>query len=57
VGTQSLDMITISVGIAHMPEHGTTEKELLRAADDALYSAKNSGRDHIVVYEIASPTS
>jgi diguanylate cyclase (GGDEF)-like protein len=51
LGTQSLDLVTISVGIAHMPEHGTTEKELLRAADDALYSAKNAGRDRIVVYQ------
>jgi diguanylate cyclase (GGDEF)-like protein/PAS domain S-box-containing protein len=52
-GTQSLDLITLSAGIAYMPDHGTTEKELLRAADEALYSAKNAGRDSIVVYESA----
>ena len=51
LGTQSLDLITLSAGIALMPEHGTTEKELLRAADEALYSAKNAGRDRIVVYQ------
>ncbi len=51
LGTQSLDLITISVGIAHMPEHGATGKELLRAADEALYSAKNAGRDCVVVYQ------
>jgi diguanylate cyclase (GGDEF)-like protein/PAS domain S-box-containing protein len=51
LGTQSLDLITISVGIANMPEHGRTEKELLRAADGALYSAKNAGRDRIVIYQ------
>jgi diguanylate cyclase (GGDEF)-like protein len=55
LGTQSLDRITISAGIAHMPEHGTTEKELLRAADEALYSAKNTGRDRIVIYQKAPP--
>ena len=54
LGTQSLNRITISVGIAHMPEHGTTEKELLQAADEALYSAKNAGRDCIVIYEKVS---
>jgi diguanylate cyclase (GGDEF)-like protein len=53
LGTQSLDLITISAGIAHMPEHGTTEKELLRAADEALYSAKKAGRNRIVVYQTA----
>jgi diguanylate cyclase (GGDEF)-like protein/PAS domain S-box-containing protein len=54
LGTQLLDRITISVGIAHMPEQGTTEKELLRAADEALYSAKNAGRDRIVIHEKVS---
>jgi diguanylate cyclase (GGDEF)-like protein/PAS domain S-box-containing protein len=51
LGTQSLNLITLSAGIAHMPEHGTTEKELLRAADEALYSAKNAGRDRIIIYQ------
>jgi len=51
LGTQSLDLITISAGIAFMPEHGTTEKELLRAADEALYSAKKDGRDRIAIYQ------
>jgi diguanylate cyclase (GGDEF)-like protein len=45
------DMITLSAGIAFMPEHGTTETELLRAADEAMYSAKKAGRDRIVVYQ------
>jgi diguanylate cyclase (GGDEF)-like protein len=51
LGTQSLGPITLSAGIAHMPEHGTTEKELLRAADEALYYAKNAGRDRIIIYQ------
>jgi diguanylate cyclase (GGDEF)-like protein len=44
-------MITLSAGIALMPDHGTTESELLRAADKAMYSAKQSGRDRVVVYQ------
>jgi GGDEF domain-containing protein len=29
-----------SIGVAHFPEHGTEEKQLLRHADEAMYSAK-----------------
>jgi diguanylate cyclase (GGDEF)-like protein/PAS domain S-box-containing protein len=54
-GKQVLDMITISVGIANLPEHGTTESELLRAADEAMYTAKQAGRDRIVIYQKAPP--
>ncbi len=48
---QELDIITLSAGIAHMPDHGTTEIELLRAADEAMYTAKQAGRDQIMVYQ------
>lgn len=54
-GEQVLDMITISVGIANLPEHGSTESELLRAADEAMYAAKQAGRDRIVVYQKKPP--
>jgi two-component system cell cycle response regulator len=37
--------ITVSIGIAVFPEHGNTAQEVLDAADEALYAAKNSGRD------------
>ena len=45
---QSLGMITISVGVATLPMHGTSPKELLEAADAALYRAKRDGRDRVV---------
>jgi diguanylate cyclase (GGDEF)-like protein len=45
---QSLGMITISVGVAALPEHGTSAKELIEAADAALYRAKREGRDRVV---------
>ena len=51
---QMLYGIALSAGVAHMPEHGTTESELLRAADEALYAAKQAGRDRIVVYQAPS---
>jgi diguanylate cyclase (GGDEF)-like protein/PAS domain S-box-containing protein len=45
---QSLGMITVSVGVATLPEHGTSAKELIEAADAALYRAKREGRDRVV---------
>jgi diguanylate cyclase (GGDEF)-like protein/putative nucleotidyltransferase with HDIG domain len=44
---------TISFGIAIYPDHGQTAASLLRAADDALYAAKESGRDRTVLHSHA----
>ena len=46
---RSLGMVTISVGVAAFPEQGTSPKELMAAADAALYEAKRGGRDQVVV--------
>ena len=46
-----LDTITVSAGVAAAPEHNSTATELLRAADNAMYSAKQAGRDRVVVYQ------
>ena len=40
--------LTVSVGVAVLPEDGTTPSSLIRAADDALYRAKAAGRDRWV---------
>jgi len=45
---QSLGLITVSVGVASLPAHGTSSKELFDAADAALYRAKREGRDRVV---------
>jgi diguanylate cyclase (GGDEF)-like protein/PAS domain S-box-containing protein len=50
---KQLGTITMSVSIAVSPEHGSTASELLRAADNALYAAKQAGRDRVVVYEVS----
>ena len=39
--------ITLSIGVAAHPEHGATFKDLVAAADKALYSAKAAGRDRV----------
>ena len=36
--------ISVSIGIAIAPEHGTTSESLIRNADLALYAAKEAGR-------------
>jgi len=41
--------LSASVGIAFFPEDGDSPKALMRAADDALYTAKRSGRDRVVL--------
>ena len=42
---QSLQTITVSIGISCFPKYGYDVDSLIRAADSALYEAKNSGRD------------
>ncbi len=42
--------VTISMGIACFPENGQTRDCVLRAADQAMYAAKEAGRDHILSY-------
>jgi diguanylate cyclase (GGDEF)-like protein len=46
---QPLGEITLSVGVATFPDHGTERETLLQTADAALYEAKNSGRNRVVV--------
>lgn len=47
---QDVVAITMSFGIATYPEHGETAASLLRAADEALYGAKESGRNRSVLH-------
>jgi diguanylate cyclase (GGDEF)-like protein len=39
--------VTVSIGIASFPQHGTTADELVRSADEALYRAKRSGKNRV----------
>lgn len=41
--------LTLSAGIAALPQHGQEAEDLLLAADRALYRAKSEGRDRVVV--------
>ncbi|MGB7602733.1 MAG: diguanylate cyclase [Candidatus Sulfotelmatobacter sp.] len=46
---KSLGMVTFSIGVAAFPVHGMSPKELMAAADGALYEAKRGGRDQVAV--------
>jgi diguanylate cyclase (GGDEF)-like protein len=47
---RSLGEINVSLGVAIFPDHGTEPEKLLQAADSALYQAKRSGRDRVVLF-------
>jgi diguanylate cyclase (GGDEF)-like protein len=46
---ETLRRITISIGVAGFPQHGTSAAQIIRLADEALYRAKADGRDRVVV--------
>jgi diguanylate cyclase (GGDEF)-like protein len=41
---------TLSIGIAIFPLHGRDSEAILRAADQAMYAAKDAGRNRVMVY-------
>ena len=42
--------VTISFGVATQPEHGDDLRSLMRAADRALYAAKDLGKDRTAIF-------
>ncbi len=49
--------VTMSIGIACFPEHGDSSDSLIQAADDALYQAKEQGRNRYVVAVPGPPST
>ncbi len=48
---ENLRQITVSIGVAAFPAHGSSAAQMISAADAALYRAKHHGRDRVVVAE------
>jgi diguanylate cyclase (GGDEF)-like protein len=46
---ETLRQITLSIGVAAFPKHGRSASQIVTAADRALYQAKASGRDRVVI--------
>lgn len=42
--------ISACIGIALYPEHGLTEKQLMKNGDTAMYQAKESGRNKVFIF-------
>jgi diguanylate cyclase (GGDEF)-like protein len=53
LGEKPLDRVTASFGVALYPTHADSAEALVRAADDALYQAKENGRNRVCVFEAA----
>lgn len=54
-GDHTLPKITISAGVASYPDHGRIPQDLLKAADRALYQAKDNGRNQVVIAQNLKP--
>ncbi len=49
--------ITISAGVAAFPTHGRSRDEIVRAADNGLYTAKQEGRNRVCLTSVALATT
>lgn len=43
--------VTVSIGVAQFPTNATSAKQLIERADEALYQAKNKGRNQLVCFQ------
>ncbi len=52
VHNQLIHSVTTSIGVAQAPEQGNTVQDIIKAADIALYQAKNAGRNTIMTSQL-----
>jgi diguanylate cyclase (GGDEF)-like protein len=48
---QPMGRVTMSLGVASFPAHGTEPGEIVKHADDALYASKGAGRNRVTRFE------
>jgi diguanylate cyclase (GGDEF)-like protein len=51
LGLGNIPQVTVSVGIAEFPLHGYSHYHLTNAADKALYVAKRTGKNRVVIHQ------
>jgi diguanylate cyclase (GGDEF)-like protein len=54
--TQPGGAVTVSIGVAECPTDSTVPVEIVRMADEALYEAKQTGRNRVCAYKKSSTT-
>jgi diguanylate cyclase (GGDEF)-like protein len=50
---ETLDRVTVSVGVAAFPDHAGDAGGLVKAADDALYTAKRAGKNRVCLADLS----
>ncbi len=50
------DCLTVSIGVAVVPDHAHDKDDLLERADLAMYAAKRCGKDRVFVFGTADPS-
>jgi diguanylate cyclase (GGDEF)-like protein len=50
-GMEPVGPVTISMGIAAFPDHGSEIESLIWFADEAMYRAKDAGRNRVFLYD------
>jgi diguanylate cyclase (GGDEF)-like protein len=50
LGAEPVGPVTVSIGLAARPTHGTDMQALIDLADKAMYKAKDAGRNRVVLW-------
>jgi diguanylate cyclase (GGDEF)-like protein len=52
---QPLGVVSASIGVASYPSAGSTPDQIVKAADEAMYRSKKSGKNRVTLFGAANP--